>query len=433
MRLWLIPTSYVVTSVLAAFTLPRLEHAYLGSYDHGLSISSMQAYLSAAASGMMALTAIVFSIAFVMVQFSAIVYSPRLVLLFVRDRTLFHTLGCFVATFVYSLAALAWTDRGGSGSVPLYSTLLVVMMVIVSVILFSFLVQRLNDLQISNVLHVVGDKGRQVIHTMYSRRDDKKIDMRKAKCDIAGGPHLGPATQSLTYSGRPRTIASYDIEALVRAAQKADAVIVMASAVGDTLVENALILRVHGARTMLPEHMLIKGLHLKTERTFDQDPKFAIRLLADIAIKALSPAINDPTTAVQTIDQIEDLLHHLGQSELDAGRVRDTMGNLRLIFPAPTWEDYLALAFDEIRQFGATSVQVMRRLRSALIAVAESLINPSQVEAVHQYLKHLDVVIDHSSFDPEDRIAARQEDRQGLGSARFHADTKALVNSRPMK
>jgi len=430
MRLWLIPTSYVVTSVLAAFTLPRIEHAYFGSYSLGLSISSVQAYLSAAASGMMALTAIVFSIAFVMVQFSAIAYSPRLVLLFVRNPALFHTLGIFVATFVYSLTALAWVDRGGSGSVPLFSTMLVVIMVIVSVILFALLVQRLNDLQISNVLHVIGDKGRQVIREMYPRRNDKKVEMRRARRDIAGDPPLGPVTQTLTYSGKPRTIASYDIDALVREAQGADAVIVMASAVGDTLVENALVLRLHGGRAMLPEDSLMCGLHLKTERTFDQDPKFALRLLVDIAIKALSPAINDPTTAVQTIDQIEDLLHHLGQRELDIGHVRDTMGTLRLIFPAPTWEDYLALAFDEIRQFGSTSVQVMRRLRSALIAVAESLTSSAQVDAVHQYLKHLDVVIDRSSFDPEDRIAARQEDRQGLGLSRLHTDKKAIVSGR---
>ena len=428
MRLWLIPTSYVVTSVLAAFTLPRIEHAYFGAYSLGLSISSVQAYLSAAASGMMALTAIVFSIAFVMVQFSAIAYSPRLVLLFVRNRTLFHTLGIFVATFVYALAALAWVDRGGSGSVPLLSTMLVVIMVIVSVVLFSLLVQRLNDLQISNVLHVIGDKGRQVIREMYPRRNDKTAEMQRARRDIAGDPPLGLVTQTLTYSGKPRTIASYDIAALVREAQGADAVIVMASAVGDTLVENALILRVHGGKATLPKDRLMRGLHLKTERTFDQDPKFAIRLLVDIAIKALSPAINDPTTAVQTIDQIEDLLHRLGQRELDAGYVRDTMGNLRLVFPAPTWEDYLALAFDEIRQFGATSVQVMRRLRSALIAVAESLTSSAQIDAVHQYLKHLDVVIDRSSFDAEDRIAARQEDRQGLGLSRFHTDTKALAS-----
>jgi uncharacterized membrane protein len=430
MRLWLIPTSYVVTSVLVAFMLPRIEHAYFGAFSLGLSISSAQAYLSAAASGMMALTAIVFSIAFIMVQFSAIAYSPRLVLLFVRNRALFHTLGVFVATFVYSLAVLAWIDRDASGSVPMFSTLLAALMVIVSVILFSLLVQRLNDLQISNVLHVIGDKGRQVIREMYPRRNDKKVDMQKAKRDIAGDPPLGPVTQTLTYSGKPRTIASYDIDALVREAQAADAVIVMASAVGDTLVENALILRVHGRKATLRNNSLMRSLHLKTERTFDQDPKFALRLLVDIAIKALSPAINDPTTAVQTIDQIEDLLHHLGQRELDAGYVRDTMGNLRLIFPAPTWEDYLALAFDEIRQFGATSVQVMRRLRSALIAVAESLTSSAQVDAVHQYLKHLDFVIDRSSFDPEDRIAARQEDRQGLGLSRLHTDTKALVSGR---
>src|SRR5215468_1913315 len=182
--IWLIPTSYVAASVVSAFALPRIEQAYLGSYTFNLSISSTQAYLSAAASGMMALTAIVFSVAFVMVQFSAIAYSPRLVLLFIRDRTLFHTLGCFEATFVYSLSALAWVDRGGSGSVPLYSILLVVIMVIVSVILFSFLVQRLNDLQISNVLHLVGDRGRQVIHSMYPRRDGKMVEAQNAQHDI---------------------------------------------------------------------------------------------------------------------------------------------------------------------------------------------------------------------------------------------------------
>src|SRR5947209_2668139 len=137
MRLWLIPTSYVATSVVCAFSLPRIEHAYFGSYTFGLSVSSAQAYLSSAASGMMALTAIVFSIAFVMVQFSAIAYSPRLVLLFVRDRTLFHTLGVFVATFLFSLSALVWVDRGGSGAVPLFSVALVGIMTIASTLLFA--------------------------------------------------------------------------------------------------------------------------------------------------------------------------------------------------------------------------------------------------------------------------------------------------------
>jgi uncharacterized membrane protein len=132
MQLWLIPMIYVAASVVCGLGLPRIEQLYLSSYTFDLSVSSAQACLSAAASGMMALSGIVFAMAFVMVQFSAIAYSPRLVLWFARDRTLFHSLGVFAATFIFSLFALAWIDRGGSGRVPLFSTLLVAIMLILS-------------------------------------------------------------------------------------------------------------------------------------------------------------------------------------------------------------------------------------------------------------------------------------------------------------
>src|SRR5579864_8405577 len=118
---WLIPIIYAAVSIACSLVLPRIESAYFAAYTFGLSVASAQAFLSAAASGMMALTGIVFSIAFVMVQFSAIAYSPRLVLWFARDHTLFHSLGVFVATFIYALGTLAWTDRAGAGTVPLFS------------------------------------------------------------------------------------------------------------------------------------------------------------------------------------------------------------------------------------------------------------------------------------------------------------------------
>src|SRR5262249_41867314 len=153
---------------------------------------------------------------------------------------------------------------------------------------------------------------------------------------------------------------------LVRMAHQAKAVIVMASAVGDTVFDGNPVLAVHGGSAGIDEHDLRRAVVLKPERTFEQDPKYPLRLLVDSAIKALSPAINDPTTAVQAIDQIEDLLRRLGRRDLDAGYARDVDGKLRLVYPMPTWEDYLTLAFDEIRQFGASSVQVMRRLRSTL-------------------------------------------------------------------
>ena len=250
--------------------------------------------------------------------------------------------------------------------------LLVGIMIIVSMLAFSKLMQRLGDLQIGNVLQLVGDQGRGVIADMFRRLDAATAAPRASEA-IAGRTPLGPLTQTVKYFGKPRTVARFDVDSLVAAARQARGTIVMACAVGDTLVEGDVLLRVHRAGMQLPEEALLRSVLLGRERTFEQDPKYPIRLLVDIAIKALSPAINDPTTAVQTIDQLEDLLRRLGAAELDAGYAVDESGALRLVFPTPTWGDYLTLAFDEIRHFGSGSVQVMRRMRSALVGLADSL------------------------------------------------------------
>ena len=371
MRLWLIPMIYLVVSAVCGLTLPRLEQIYLASYTFDISVASAQAYLSAVASGMMALTGIIFAMAFVMVQFSAIAYSPRLVLWLARDPVLFHSLGMFTATFVYALATLGWVDRGGSGTEPLFSTLAVGAMVLISMLMFTRLVQSMQNLQITSVLQVIGGRGRKVIGEMFASLDGNAYPRRTSGKDAAEAAQLGAATQTLRYSGEPRAIAKLNIESLVRQGRQAQGAIVMACAVGDTVVEDTLLLEVRGGEHHLPERELMRAITLERERTFEQDPKYPIRLLVDVAIKALSPAINDPTTAVQTIDQLEDLLYRLGRVELDAGYARDANGVLRLVFPMPTWEDYLTLAFDEIRQFGGTSIQVMRRLRSALIGLTD--------------------------------------------------------------
>jgi uncharacterized membrane protein len=423
MPLWLIPMLYAAASIICGLTLPRLEYAYLALNAAGISVASAQAFFSSVASGMIALTGIVFSIGLVMVQFSAIAYSPRLGLLFARDPMLFHSLGAFIATFFYSLATLLWVDRDGSGIVPLLSGGLVAGLLVLSMILFSQLVKRLSDLQITSVLHVIGNKGREVIREMFQRLDQKADNERKIESDVV--PGLDSAAQSLMYFGEPRTIEMFDIDRLVRLGHQVGGVIVLACAVGDTIVENTLLLQVHGAKVALSETDLRRTIHLGLARTAEQDPKYPIRLLVDIAIRALSPAINDPTTAVQAIDQIEDLLRRLGRRDLDAGYARDANGVLRLVFPMPTWEDYLTLAFDEIRQYGAGSVQVMRRLRSALVGLADSVVADARVEAVRRYLTHLDAAIGRSSLDADDQEMARDEDRQGLGLSRRRVELKA--------
>src|SRR5262249_15566961 len=148
--------------------------------------------------------------------------------------------------------------------------------------------------------------------------------------------------------------------------------------------------------------------------TFEQDPKYAIRLIVDIAIKALSPAINDPTTAVQALDQIEDLLLRLGKCHLDLGNYPDEQGALRLVVPFPTWEDFLRLALDETRYCGATSEQVTRRLM-ALIRNLLTALPSERHEALNHWERRIQGTILRSFQDAEDKKEAAVADRQGLG------------------
>jgi uncharacterized membrane protein len=169
------------------------------------------------------------------------------------------------------------------------------------------------------------------------------------------------------------------------------------------------------ARTLVPENALLHAVHLGRERTFEQDPTYPIRLLVD---DAMTPAINGPTSTVQTIDQFEDLLRRLGASELDADHASDENGVLRFFFLTPTWEDYVALDFDEVRQFGAGSIQVMRRMRAALDGLAGWLPTEDRRQAVLRELGRLDHAIGKSGFDSEDQRMALDEDPQGIGLSR---------------
>jgi uncharacterized membrane protein len=408
MPTWMLPLAYTLFSILAALVVPRLEHLLFPDFQPAVSDASAMAVLSAIASGMMGLTAIVFSIAFVMVQFSAVAYSPRIALRFARDPVTFHALGVFFATFTYALAAMAWIDRDGSRSVPPLSWFLAVALLFGSLVFFALLVRRLVDLQVTTMLRNLGDTGRAVIAQAVAAPRGARVRPERP---------AAPVVQLLRHAGAPRYVERFEFAALVELARRADAVIVMACAVGDTLAEGSVVLRQHGGAPIDPD-ALRGAIGLGLERTFEQDPKYPIRLLVDLAIKALSPAINDPTTAVQALDQIEDLLRRLARMDLDDGAEADAAGVLRLVYPMPCWEDYLSLAFDEIRVFGATSVQVLRRMRASLRGIEELLGEGTRAATVRAYRAHLDAMIRSSGFDEEDRRRAGQEDPQGLGLAR---------------
>src|SRR3954466_11288776 len=149
---WSIPAWYAATSVVAALYLPRLEVRLGLALDTGVDPASLLAMFSATASGMIALTGIVFSLAFVMVQFSATAYSPRLVLWIARDPVVSHALGVFSATFLYALVVLAWVDRSASGKVPFLSAWLVFGLLLASLGMFIALIERLGMLQVNRML-----------------------------------------------------------------------------------------------------------------------------------------------------------------------------------------------------------------------------------------------------------------------------------------
>jgi len=405
---WMIPLAYAGGAILFSFTAPRLGHTWWPNLASTVSVNAAIGIYSAVASGMLALTAIVFSLNFVMVQFSATAYSPRLVLWVARDPFLPHAMGVFTGTFLYALASIAWVDRYGSGRVPLIGAVGVVSLLIVSIIMFIGLIQRVNRLQVTQILIFTSEQGRGIIEKLYPPIETPSM------CPAAS---IQSCTQTLLHHGVPRKVQSINISALVRVASAAGAVIEMVSAVGDAVMEATPILRVHGSRSQIPEEALINAIQLGDERTFEQDPKYAIRLLVDIAIRALSAAINDPTTAVQTLDQIEDLLIRLGRRRLEIGTFRDFRGELRLVVLFPTWEDFLTLALDEIRFYGATSVQVMRRMM-ALVNELISIMPEERQPALHYWLDRLQTTVASTFRDPKDVLDASLEDRQGLGSSR---------------
>ncbi len=148
----------------------------------------------------------------------------------------------------------------------------------------------------------------------------------------------------------------------------------------------------------------------------EQDPLFAFRILVDIAIKALSAAINDPTTAVLAIDQLQRLLRVAGQRNLRTDSILSSAGTLRVIFRTPNWDDFIHLAFTEIRFYGASNIQIARRLRAMILNLSNRL-PPERQSALRQELDLLDRMLEKLYLLPEDLALACIPDSQGLGGS----------------
>ena len=218
------------------------------------------------------------------------------------------------------------------------------------------------------------------------------------------------------HHGRSGVVLAFNAAGLVEIAAQSACTIELVPQVGDFLAVAEDMFRLYGPRAdTVDEAVLRSCVALGSERILDNDPAFGFRIIVDISIKALSPAINDPTTGALAVDQIHHLLHLLGPRQLDSGVMRDSSGDVRLLYRTPRWEDFVTLAVTEIRLCGAGSPQVTRRLQ----AMFEQLIQAVPAErsvALRTEMALLTRTIERTFPDPEDRILAAAGDLQGFGS-----------------
>lgn len=411
-RVWGIPAVYITTALVLGGIIPYIDlfiFSDISLFHADLAVT----LLSTISGGMITFTGIVFSMIFVMIQFSSNAYSPRLAPFYLQDGVIKHSLGMFTATFLFSLTSLAATNLYKNGDVPDLSVLISIAAVVISAVLFLALIQRISVLQITSVLFMIARFGRREILENYPEQYiETKVNGETRKESLVSSQE-----RSIFYSGISASVLEVDTRQLITLASKNNIIIEILYATGDTVPEGAAIARLYGDSKKVSDWQILRTIHLGEQRTIDQDPRYALRLIVDIAIRALSPAINDPTTAVMALDRLEDLLRLFVTRELDTEYRHDAKGDLRLIYPSPDWEDILALAVDEIRFYGAKSIQVSRRLL-ALLSDLESIAPKPRQPSIKEHIHRVEMSIKRAFPDRIDRLDASQLDRQGIGLSR---------------
>jgi uncharacterized membrane protein len=216
---------------------------------------------------------------------------------------------------------------------------------------------------------------------------------------------------------RSGAIQAVNVSGIVAYAERHGLVCVMEQTVGDFVTPGGPLMTIHGSPRERDVRQLRGMIALGAERTIEQDAAFAMRIVVDIAIRALSPAVNDPTTATQMLNHLGVLLAAIGSRDLqDRHTWVDGAGEPRLVVPTRSWEDYLDLGFSEIRAYGGSSMQVCRRMR-ALLEDLEVTVLPANRPAVRAELSSLDRTVARRFPEPDDRAMAMQGDRQGIGGA----------------
>ena len=406
--LWTIP--FVSIAIVFAITpiLRALDDAIRWEML-GLHVEGAKALLGTVITLTLSFMVFTFGSLLVAIQVAGGQLTPRIIAtMLLRDNVVRYSVGLFVFSLMFSVIAL---DRFGD-RVHQLVVLIVALLGIACLAMFLFLIDyAARLLRPVTIVGRIGDDGLAMIESVYPMRAGDTEDEVRA----TGEPQRAPG-RIVRHAGHAGIVLAVDVPTLVAEAERADGIVELVPQVGDFVATGEPLFALHGGAASLGDDRLGATVALGPERTLEQDPMFAFRILVDIALKALSPAINDPTTAVLAIDQVHRLLKAVGRRYLRGEAIADASGRPRVLLRTPDWEDYVHIAFTEIRACGASSVQVARRLRAMLEDVAASL-PPHRRAALDDERRRLDLALEAHYPIPDDLALARVPDRQGLGGS----------------
>ncbi len=349
--------------------------------------------------------------------------SPRIIATtLLRDNVIRGTVGLFVFTMLFAIGAVSRPDSTAPRLLIWISAGLGMASLAAFLYLIDYSARLLRPV---SIVWLVGEQGKGVIEAVYPN-PIKETD--------TGQHHLPirkPADRVVAHNGASAIVLAVNMDMLVLEAQRAGVIVALVPRVGDFVATGDPLFWIHGSSDQVDEDVLRDAVAFGRERTLEQDATFAFRVIVDIAIKALSRAINDPTTAVLSIDQLHRLLRMVGRRHLHDDQVADAAGHLRVVSPTPNWEDFVELSCSEIRLYGTDNFQVARRLRAMLLDLLETL--PEwRCPALRRELDLLDQAIDRLYPLAEDRAMARIPDMQGLGGSSI-VRTRESVNDVPRR
>jgi uncharacterized membrane protein len=400
--LWFVPLMCVLAGVGLSFGTIAIDRAYdyelipqsiSGGPDAALEI------LGTVAASMVSLAALVLTITMVVVQLAMGQFSPRIVQRILQDKPSQLAIGTFVGTFAHAMLTLREVQTGSEEVVPGVAVILAFVLVIISIMVLVWYVNHIGrSLRVSALIELVGTDTRKLLDRLYADAGETRSPERPTIC----APHSGVITQ-------------IDHKELVRIAEAGNSVLTLLPSLGEFVPAGAPLFEIAGAPDRIDTDATVRAIQLGPERTLDQDVAFGLRMLVDIAERSLSDGpFLDPTTAVQAIDRLHDCLRQLAPRSFPDGRFHDDKGEVRLVTASMTWEDYVHLAFDEIRMAGAGSPQVARRLRAALEDLL-TITPPERQLALKEQLDLLQSCIESTIGEGTDRTYSKRGDASGLG------------------